>query len=323
MNDLISVIIPVYNSEKNLRNCLRSVLTQSYKNIEVVVVDDGSFDGSPEICDEYMRDNPAVKVFHIQNHGVSYARNIGLDNASGEYICFLDSDDELMPDALETLYGTLRDNLADISVGKKVSIDQNGGVIKTVYPFPNELWKGEEGLTNSLKDHPATYSVWGKLYKRELISDIRFAEGKKINEDSFFVFECLLKQPVVAVIDKEVVKYNITQNSASRGEFSEKYLDILYFAEEKERIINDSYPQMNALAENMLIKAHLSLLNNLIKTFDKKYRAQEKKSLRFVRTHKSAFIPATANDIKFFNIVIHRRYYPRKIIKRITKGVFS
>lgn len=323
MNDLISVIIPVYNSEKYLQTCLRSVLSQSYKNIEVLVVDDGSVDGSPEICDEYMRDNPAVKSFHIQNHGVSYARNIGLDNASGKYICFLDSDDELVPDALETLYGTLTDNRADISVGKKISVDQNGRMIKTVYPFPNELWKGEEGLINSLKDHPATYSVWGKLYKRELISDIRFAEGRKINEDSFFVFECLLKLPVVAVIDKEIVKYNITQNSASRGEFSEKYLDILCFAEQKNRIIEDSFPQLESLAENMLIKAHLSLLNNLIKTFDMQYRDQEKKSLRFVRTHKKAFIPATANDIKFFNIVVHRRYYLRKIIKRIKKGVFS
>ena len=323
MNDLISVIIPVYNAEAYLPACIESALSQNDVATEILLVDDGSTDSSLAICDSYGAKHGAVRVFHTENRGVSHARNIGLDNASGEYITFLDADDALLPDALRTLSEILRQENADIAVGKKRIIDRGGNIIEPSYPEPTECWQGTDGLAQSLKDHPATYSVWGKLYRAGLLEDIRFEEGRAVHEDSFFVFLCMLKEPKVIVKDIAVINYNISENSASRSAFSEKHFDILYFAGRKDEIVRSRYPDLIPLTENLLLKAHLALLNNLSKTKDRKYREAENASIRYVKDHQKALIVATDHDVKLLKIITRGLYYPRKHIKLILKGDYS
>ena len=318
MRDCISVIVPVYNAERYLKGAIDSVLSQPV-SLELILVDDGSADGSGAICYAYAREHANVRVFHTPNHGVSHARNVGLDHAQGCYITFLDADDELCAGALDLLLKLLLDHNADIAVGKKLTITRSGEEKHFMFPQKTELWTGTDGVQNALADHPATYTVWGKLYRAELVRDIRFVEGMRVHEDSFFVFSCMLREPCVIVADEAVVRYHLSENSASRSKVTDKHLDILRLAQKKQEMTAAKYPQFQRLAENMMLKAHLALLNNLSRTFDKQFREQERASIRYVRAHQAAFIPASDNDQKLFDLVISGRYLLWKYLKKLFK----
>lgn len=318
MRDCISVIVPVYNAERYLKGTIDSVLSQPV-NLELILVDDGSADGSGAICDAYAREHANVRVFHTPNHGVSHARNVGLDHAQGCYITFLDADDELCAGALDLLLKLLLDHNADMAVGKKLMITCSGEEKHMAFPQKTELWTGTDGLQNALADHPATYAVWGKLYRAELIRDIRFVEGMRVHEDSFFVFSCMLREPCVIVADEAVVRYHLSENSASRSKVTDKHLDILRLAQKKQEMTVAKYPHLQKLTENMMLKAHLALLNNLSRTFDKQFREQERASIRYVRAHQAAFIPTSDNDQKLFDLVISGRYLLWKYLKKLFK----
>lgn len=317
----ISVIVPVYNAGQYLSGCVWSVLSQSYPAIELLLIDDGSTDGSGAICDACGAADSRVRVIHTENRGVCCARNAGLDAASGDYIAFLDADDALLDDALMTMYGLLRENQCDIAACTKLSFNADGSHRKVDFPAAFELWSGKQGLEASLRDHPATYSVWGKLYRRAAIGDVRFVPGRNIHEDSFFIFQCMLRQPKVVVQNTAVIHYNMSENSASRGAFSEKYLDILYYAEQKQALIQAQAPEYAALAENMLVKAHMALLKKLTVSTDPRCRALERASLRFVRAHRRSFITTGGSDSRLFTYILLGLYYPRKmLIHKIVKN---
>jgi len=146
------------------------------------------------------------------------------------------------------------------------------------------------------------------------VEDVRFTEGRRIHEDSFFVFQCFLKEPVVAITDDIVVEYRLSENSASRAPFSEKFFDIVFFAEKKKEYIDKLYPEYTALAENVLVKAHMALLKNLCKTRDKKYRKEEKNSIREIKKRKKSFISAIPGEQRFFFMVTHHMYGVYKYI---------
>lgn len=305
---LISVIIPAYNAQRWIMQSCASVMAQTYQNLELIVVNDGSGDGTYGILEEIAKDHSAVRVIHKENGGVCRARNTGLDAAQGDYVAFLDADDLMVPDALEKLYGAIQAHDADISVGWKTNMRSNGELLGCPYQRESYVLSGTQGLEYSLTDHPSMYAVWGKLYRRSLIEDIRFVEGKRIHEDSFFVFQCLLKQPKMVLLDDILVQYRLSEDSASRAPFSEKFFDILYFAERKKACIEAQYPEYSALADNVLVKAHMALLKNLCKTKDKKYRAQEKNSIREIQKRKKAFVPAIYGDQQMFRIVTLHLY---------------
>lgn len=142
---LISVIVPVYNSEKYLKNCIDSVFSQTYQNWELVLVDDGSSDASGEICDYYSRSDKRVKVIHQNNAGVSAARNTGIETACGQYIMFIDSDDSITEDCIEILYTYLTNNQADIAAGRTCGEKYAWNAQKDMI-----LWRDDEGVRNSL-----------------------------------------------------------------------------------------------------------------------------------------------------------------------------
>ena len=313
MSPLISIIIPVYNAEKYLRLCVGSVFIQHYSDIEIILIDDGSYDTSSLICDFYL-DNVSVTVFHTRNQGVSCARNIGLCHALGEYITFLDADDSLINGALTVMYGLLTENNCEIAICTKRTYNTDGTFFKNEYPKEFEIWSGRDGLRASLCDHPATYSVWGKLFSRHTVEHVRFEENKHIHEDSFFVFECMLNNPKTVVSSIDVIRYNVSENSASRGVFSEKYLDILYFAEKKKEIIIDEVPEYTYLSENVVLKAHMALLKKLTLCNDKKYRVLEKMSLNYVKNHKNAFVLTNKSDYRLLQYINLHLYYVRKLI---------
>ncbi len=324
MNEKVSVIIPAYNAEKYLRECLDSVLNQTYKNVELIIVNDGSQDGTKDILEEYKSRYSNVQVIHTENGGVSRARNIGLEHADSDYIMFLDSDDLLVSNAIEILLFDLKDNVADIACGLMNSGVSNGAI--SCNETKTAVWKGTEAIEKALEDNPYTYSSCAKLFKRQVLDKVRFIEGRKIHEDSYFVFCTLMNQPTVVVRDVYIYKYRPNENSASHAAFSEKYFDILYFAEEKRKAIEENYPQFLDKAKNMLVKSNIAMLQCLLNTNDKKYKKDIKACIQMVKRYKKYFIPTYPGDERRFKIIvynlygIYKRLYQLKYSKRISKA---
>lgn len=307
---LVSIIVPIYNAEKYISACIESALNQTYENIELVLINDGSPDNSLSIAQKYEKENKNVIVRSTDNKGVCAARNLGLSLANGEYVMFLDSDDVLTKNAVEVLYNDLKENNADIAVGAVASsfFETNPKL---------EVWQGLEGFEKCILDDENTYSSCGKLYNKKFIKDVEFNEGRKIHEDAFFVFECFSKNPKITINNSIVYLYTRNENSASHASFSEKFYDILYFAKRKLEIINEIAPELNEKAKNIWVKANLAMLHQFLNTTDKKYKADEKDCIREVKKNKKYFIPAIAGDQKFFNIVINNLYYVFKLAYKI------
>lgn len=319
---LISVIIPAYNAEQTLRRACQSVWEQTYPHVELVVVNDGSADGTAALLDGLAAQQENIRVIHQENGGVCSARNAGLDAATGERICFLDADDELTPGALLTLHETMERTHSHIVAGSCLRVRPDGSSFESGYALSGEscTWQGLQPLEQSLKDHPATYSVWGKLYRRETIGGVRFVRGRRIHEDSFFLFQVMQKELTMTVTNDVTVRYHLTENSASRTAFSEKFLDILYFAREKRRIVEENHPQYLDLAKNVEIKACLSLLNKMRIGCPKEYLPVQKQCLKTVRENARYFIPVLPVDRVTFTAVQLRLFWLYQWVYRLLKG---
>jgi len=313
MGNLISIIIPAYNAEKYIENCLESCLNQSYKNIEVIVVNDGSTDKTAIIVENYSSNDSRIKIVSTENGGVSRARNIGIDASNGDYLTFVDADDRLLPNALEIMLKVLHENSADIVAAKTfaMQIGEQKNIPESSYN--TEIWQNYEAVSKSLDDHPATYSAVAKIYKKEALKGVRFPEGYKIHEDSYFIFELLASCPRMVVLDAYVYKVYLSPNSASRSGFSDKYFDILRILQKKIDFINAELPQFKNKVSNLSVKAHMALLYNLCKTYNKIYREKEKQSLREIKRLKKYFKPAKKIDEKWFKIITFNLYQPYKL----------
>jgi len=206
MKDLISVIIPIYKVENYLRRCVDSVLSQTYSNIEIILIDDGSPDRCGEICDEYAKKDGRIKVIHKENGGLSDARNAGIEIAQGKYITFLDSDDWIHPKYLERLYNLLKATAADISVCNFTRTSREDVQKEESNPVINVFTNLEalEHLTDEL--YVQMVVAWGKLYKRKLFDGIRFPVGK-IHEDEFTTYKLLYKAKRVVVTSEQLLYY--------------------------------------------------------------------------------------------------------------------
>lgn len=188
-NELISIIIPVYKVENYLERCVESILSQTYTNLEIILVDDGSPDNSGIMCDKYAAKDERIKVLHLENGGAARARNRGLDIASGKFIGFVDSDDYIDKNMYATLYNAIHEYDADIAATGIIREYENGE-LQSVVRTPSKLavYSDEETLREILRSRYVGSSVWSKLYKRSCWEKNRFPEGE-INEDTKLIFE--------------------------------------------------------------------------------------------------------------------------------------
>ncbi len=222
---MVSVVIPVYKTEKYLAECVDSVLAQTYRDIEVILVDDGSPDGAPAICDEYAAKDGRVTVIHKKNGGLSSARNAGIDAMHGEYVTFVDSDDIISPTAVERMLTVAAEKNADV-----VKILQE--ISESVHPFDASvgkcsLYKGDCVIRKIYKAPPQIISACGKLFKRELFTSLRFPEGL-IHEDEYLMPKIYHSAKRVAFLDE--VHYLYMQrpgDSIMRAPFSLRKMDAI------------------------------------------------------------------------------------------------
>ena len=221
MNELISVIVPVYKVEPYLRKCVDSILAQSYSDLEVILVDDGSPDNCGAICDEYAEKDSRVRVIHKPNGGLSDARNAGMKIMHGSYLMFVDSDDWLTEDAVSSLYGLAVTNSAELVIGNCDRVtDEN---IDVVEPNPNDnyvVFNKLQAVSHFLHNSCA---AWGRLYKRSVHEDIFFPVGE-INEDEAIILSVIDRCSSIVMSDKIIYHYRLRNDSITTAKLTESRL---------------------------------------------------------------------------------------------------
>lgn len=220
----ISIIVPVYKVEKYLDRCVNSILAQTFTDFELILVDDGSPDACPKMCDSWARKDTRIKVIHKQNGGAGQSRNIGLENATGKYIGFIDADDWIVKDMYEHLYNLIIGENADVAVCdftrncKKLEEGSENVIVKKMDS------KAMQEFFYRINGEPSYYAIWNRLYKRDILKDIHFLEGK-ITEDVMFIYEVTKKAKSMVFSNKKKYMYfenalGVTKSKLSQKDFA-------------------------------------------------------------------------------------------------------
>ena len=258
MNPLISVIVPVYNVENYLKKCLESITNQTYKNLEIILIDDGSTDNSGKICDEYAGKDNRIKVVHKINGGLSDARNAGLEIAKGEYIGFVDSDDYIAEDMYEFLYNLAVDNALDVSMCASCN-EYEDGRIELPKNFETVMLDEKEKIIENLfinKSGGTAISVWSKLFKKTVLQNCKFYSGKT-SEDVFFILKWIENTKKFGR-SSEVKYYYVqrTQSITHQVLYTPKILEVVEAYLLNLDIISKKYPKSIAVANVRLYWAY-------------------------------------------------------------------
>lgn len=226
MSEYISIIVPVYNVEKYIDRCINSLIKQTYKNIEIILVDDESPDRCPQICDEYAKIDSRIKVIHKKNGGLSDARNVGLNTVTGEYIAFVDSDDWVEPDFIETLYRNAKEENADISIIGYALVWDNGRKKSNSNNDAYYVFGKETAIRELLVQRKFNCMVCQKMYKRKIFETVRFPVGK-LYEDVAVSLPTFLRADKVVVCGSTGYNYFQRNDSIVNSIFDERKLFFL------------------------------------------------------------------------------------------------
>ena len=287
-SDLISIVVAVYNVENYIANCIDSLLAQKYKNIEIILVDDGSTDNSGEICDRYSKKNEMVRVIHRKNGGLSAARNTGIKNARGSLIGFVDGDDTIDKEMYEELYQNLMSTGSDISIcGRYYVYGDSKKIIR---------YKEEPGLyTMNSKDaikkmnsfSSFDMAAWDKLYKITLFDSVEFPVGK-LSEGYFIMYKLFLKAKKICYTPKPLYNYMQRQNSISHTK--KINFDFIDAAKQQMLAVETIYPELKSILHSAYASANMTVYNFHLKEqvkcpLNKRKRMQKnvKKNLIYIK----------------------------------------
>jgi glycosyltransferase involved in cell wall biosynthesis len=256
--DLISVVVPVYKVENYLSRCIDSILSQTYKNFELILINDGSPDNCPAICDAYASEHNFIKVIHKENEGISVARNKGIEIAKGRYITFIDSDDYIHTSYLSTLMFMLNNSGAQLSMCayKKVfALEMDEITVNDDFKIISDFLAMDMLLNDQSKCTP-----WGKLYNIDLFKEVKFPE-RKLMEDMFVMPRLFSMAKVIAINSQELYYYNQEGLSITRSSFNYKKLDIVEGALSWKNHTEINYP---ALFEKASMHYYATVIDNCI-----------------------------------------------------------
>ncbi len=290
---LISIIVPVFNVETYVERCIESLISQSYRNIEIIIVDDGSTDNSGKICDKYRERDSRVKVIHKPNGGLADARNTGLDKAKGGYIAFVDSDDWVAADYINEMYKVLVLNDSDIAVCKFQRVSQN----RVMSHKSNEIQKvyiREEAVKQLLYQKIST-SVWGKLYKNDLWNGVRFPVQRLYEdvEPSYFIFNKCKK---VVCINRILYFYYLRNNSIVNQKFSIRKMDYVENCKNLLKAVKVDYPQFESAAISRLMWAEIHVLVHM--DVPRKYLDEYRMLMCDIKQYRGIVIKDRENKLK-------------------------
>ena len=270
-NELISIIVPVYNVERYLEKCVNSIINQTYKNLEIILVDDGATDSSGNMCDELAKSDNRIKVYHKENGGLSDARNYGVERATGDYIGFVDSDDYIDSEMYEKLYEAI----------KKENVDVAECSLKVIYPGKIELFTDEKyykvlGKTEYLEEYLTIKkifgSVWTKLIKSDVAKKLVFPKGK-LYEDTYYAYDLIEKVDRYVIMNNPYYNYLMRENSITNAKFNPRILDLIEIVEKFHKTTYENYPGLKEAADCRKMYAYFSVLNSIL--LEENYRDNE------------------------------------------------
>ena len=284
---LISVIIPVYNVELYLRRCLDAVTGQTYRNLDIICVDDGSPDGCGAICEEYASKDDRICVIHKENGGLSSARNAGIEIAHGDFVSFIDSDDTVEPDMIEYLYQLTKKHKADISVCLHTVV-RGERCWKSYDLKTEEVIGSKEAVGRLLYDDGISVSSCAKLYKKEIWNEIRFPEGK-IFEDVGIIHRTFLLAKIIVLGNETKYNYILRENSTTNDTFDRRQLDMLEMTDRMVQDVLAVYPDLGKAALRREVYAHFSTLNRMMHA-GSEWESQRREMIDFIKANAGALL---------------------------------
>ena len=338
---LISVIVPVYNTEAYLRKCLDSIIGQTYSNLEIILVDDGSTDQSGAICDEYSARDARIRVIHQENRGLGRARNAGIDIATGSLLAFVDSDDWLEMNAYEVMTACMAQYSCDIvTCGRKV-VDETGFLFYDMCLDEGVLIQsGEETIRRFLLQDGMDMAAWDKLYKAELFDGVRYPSGHLVCEDCIAGYQVMSRANAVCLSGLPLYNYNRRQESITMTPFSEKNMGPTVYAPQVAEMARKAYPKLHKEANAFEIRAFLYVLYSMdinpaadqkkFKSYDaerKLIRDQLKQKIRdidenpYVRPGEKMLIYFTVRGLDVPYVKLHHLICDNRFWKKLRRSV--
>ena len=247
MQQVISVIVPVYQVDTYLDRCIESLLCQTYHNLEIVLVDDGSCDKCARICDDWAKEDYRIRVIHKKNGGLSDARNAGMPFATGNYISFIDSDDTVTQDYFEVMLHTMYAEKSDIIECGVVKFYEDNHFDAFQDDLSVTSYSAVDGLSGLINENPFHQHVWNKIYKAELVLDVPFPFGK-LNEDEFWTYQIFGRAKMVTKINKTMYYYFQRSGSIMGAGFNLRRLDALEGKFNRQQYIEKNYPALASQA---------------------------------------------------------------------------
>lgn len=315
---VISIIVPVYNVEKYLDRCIKSILEQTFKDFELILIDDGSTDGSGKMCDEYLKMDSRIKVVHKENGGQGSARNVGIEMASGEYIGFVDSDDYIDADMYELLYNNLVKENADMSICGEWHCykDKPPKKNKPYYAVLNT----EDTVRLYLEIPYFSVGPCDKLYKKIIFDEIRYPVNKSY-EDLAVIFEIIFKCRKIVITFEQKYYYYHRENSTTTCRSAARHFDYIEEGEKVYNLITSHYPYMRKMALGKIcVICHQVLSRVIISDDEDMFIDKENEIIRFLRRNilNILFAPKLSVKTKMLSIILffNKMTYKKIRVKR-------
>lgn len=307
MNPLISVIVPIYNVEKYLARCVDSIVNQTYKNLEIILVDDGSPDRCPQMCDDYAEKDSRIKVVHKKNGGLSDARNAGMAVATGEYISFIDSDDYVSDDFFECLLDAMNKENSDIAECSVVKFYEDNHFDEFNDDLLEKTYDTQDAMSALIAENPFHQHVWNKLYKTELVKDIPYAVGK-LNEDEFWTYQVFGRANKVSKLNKTMYYYFQRNSSIMGVGYNIRRLDALEGKVNRQKYIENNFPELSTQAKIDLYGSCMFAYQSVLKFMS---GADKEKALELIRKYRKMY-NLSFDEIKLADKSARKYFYLAK-----------
>lgn len=325
MEELVSVIVPVYNVEKYLRKCIDSIKNQTYSNLEIILVNDGSTDNSYKICNEYAKEDRRIKIINKANGGLSSARNSGIKVARGTFIAFVDSDDWIEDAMIEKMIDVAVKEQADVVHCGIKQVLENGKKYKVLFE-DNLILNSNDEILRAYFTEKISVIVCNKLFRRKVIEDIRMVEGKN-NEDNMYCMEVFLRANKLVAISDPFYNYLQRSNSITKIEFNEKKMDAIYSGNYVLNICDNHAKEYSNYAKiNLCLICYYLYQDLMISNNDNKIEYKEKIITEFNKNYNEIKKSNEIKKIKFKNKLKILSFLKAKpllvIIPRLLKAVY-
>jgi glycosyltransferase involved in cell wall biosynthesis len=276
MNPKISVVVPVFNSELHLQKCIDSICKQTYVNLEIIIVNDGSTDNSSVISDDLANKDNRIKVIHKKNEGVSVARNIGVELATGEYIGFVDSDDWLEQDAYEKIVDIIIEQRVEAVIFEYKIVHEDGNYKHNYYKKLNGFMTNEKAIESVIS--PVSRFIWNKVFSKRLLKDIEFDSTLFYGEDTLYAIQALSKAQLIFYLSEPLYNYFQSPSSVTRSEFNSKIFTGVTAFRKQMDFCKIKYPTLVEVAQIALKNIIVNVLVMIIENDrDKEYQVLFKK----------------------------------------------